>query len=298
MSPLGIFFIPLLMPQVNRILKRTVLSVILAVVSIILHAQEEMTVSSFDADLLSLEAKLHPRTDLNGKAGSLICISITSSDVEFAGSILGVPEYDKGEWKVYVSADSRDLQISVKGYHPYMFEFPASLEPYRTYRMKVTIPVKEKFRSLVLPSISFGTSQTSYGMMVGFARKFGGYLRAKSDLVFDLSTSGECDGEGQVGAHKAWLTGESKRSRYAFTGGGIFRVAKHLYLYVGAGYGQRILAWETQSGEYLGVIDDTYKGVEAETGFILRLGVFTLSSGVQTNQFKYLEANAGIGVMF
>ena len=41
-----------------------------------------------------------------------------------------------------------------------------------------------------------------------------------------------------------------------------------------------------------------YKGIEAELGVMGRFGIFALSAGVQTNSFKYMEFNVGVGVMF
>lgn len=41
-----------------------------------------------------------------------------------------------------------------------------------------------------------------------------------------------------------------------------------------------------------------YKGVEAEIGGIARFGGVAVSLGVQTNRFKTVEGNFGIGIMF
>ena len=43
---------------------------------------------------------------------------------------------------------------------------------------------------------------------------------------------------------------------------------------------------------------NSFTGYEAELGLIYRPGVISFSAGVQTNQFKYYEANVGIGLMF
>ena len=44
--------------------------------------------------------------------------------------------------------------------------------------------------------------------------------------------------------------------------------------------------------------DKSYSGYEAELGGIYGLKNFSLTAGVQTNQFKYWESTLGFGIMF
>ena len=71
-----------------------------------------------------------------------------------------------------------------------------------------------------------------------------------------------------------------------------------LYAYIGAGYGNRVLAWETIDGELVKNTDHSATGVAAELGAIGRLGQFAVSVGFQTVNFKYHELSAGIGFFF
>ena len=70
------------------------------------------------------------------------------------------------------------------------------------------------------------------------------------------------------------------------------------YLYAGVGYGTRTLVWETVGGKWGKNKDHSLEGVEAEIGGILSAGPMVFSLGLQTNSFKYLEGNLGIGVIF
>ena len=159
------------------------------------------------------------------------------------------------------------------------------------------LPAKERTRAIIMPQYSFGKNQGAYGLMVGFVKKHGAFLRAKSDFSF-ISTHGACDENGLIDGHMPWYTGKSAKKRWAVTAGYVARVAKPLYLYGGVGYGQRVLAWERQDGSYVEYQENTYKGIEAELGVMGRFGIFALSAGVQTNSFKYMEFNVGVGVMF
>jgi hypothetical protein len=78
----------------------------------------------------------------------------------------------------------------------------------------------------------------------------------------------------------------------------LYRLSLPLYLYAGAGYGYKKLAWETAEGSWAENTDKTYTGAEAELGLILRSKNFAVSAGVQSNSFKYIEATIGVGIMF
>ena len=92
--------------------------------------------------------------------------------------------------------------------------------------------------------------------------------------------------------------GVSKKARMSVTAGYMRRIAKPLYAYIGAGYGNRALAWETVEEELVKNTDHSATGIAAEIGAIARLGKFAVSMGCQTVNFKYLELSAGVGFFF
>ena len=279
-------------------MRRLIAAMALSLLVLNLVAQEPV-VTSFAVNGTDIEAKLNPVYDLNGQACALVRVNIPTRDVTFEGNIIGVPVWNSGEWLVYMPGASQNLKIKPQGYSTITYTFADQLQPYYSYDLSVSLPSREKIRSLVMPTFSIGTtSHTSYGLMVGFVKKFGGYVRAKSDFNFGLQLSGECDDQGYVEGIQAWLTGASRVSRWAITAGGIAKIFKPLYVYAGVGYGQRTLAWENSDGGYYKVVPSSYSGVEPELGLILRFGAFAVSAGVQTNSFKYWEANLGVGVMF
>lgn len=260
---------------------------------------QNVNITSFELNATSLDAKVNPRYDLNGNPCALLRISMPSEEVIFEGNIVGDPVWNHVEWLVYMPVGSKYLRLSVPGFSPIMFVFPEALEQFRTYDVSVYVPNKDRVRALILPTFSVTKSQTSYGLMVGAVKKFGGYVRAKTDFNFGLKTSGKIDQTGYLeDGYPVWLSGNSKKSRLAVTAGGLFNVVNHLYLYLGAGYGNRVLAWEDSSGNYYQVSESSYSGLEAEAGVIARFGAFAISAGCQTNSFKYLETNIGVGVLF
>jgi len=158
----------------------------------------------------------------------------------------------------------------------------------------------ERPRVMVMPVMGFRTSQMSYGLMVAAMRRTGGYIKAKYSFSNTPSDDFECNDVGMSGedGEVQWYTGKTEKSRLSVTGGIVQRLWKPFYLYAGVGYGTRTLVWETVGGEWGKNKDHSLEGVEAEIGGILSAGPMVFSLGLQTNSFKYLEGNLGIGVIF
>lgn len=169
-----------------------------------------------------------------------------------------------------------------------------------TFKMKSTIKPKEPRRTLVMAEVGYHPSQISFGAMVGIVSKNGAYLRFRSDFG-SASTELECDDTGVLtnGAGTAYYKeGVTTKARMSITAGYLRQIIKPLYAYIGAGYGNRVLAWETIDSELVKNTDHSATGVAAELGAIGRLGQFAVSVGFQTVNFKYHELSAGIGFFF
>ena len=158
----------------------------------------------------------------------------------------------------------------------------------------------ERPRVMVMPVMGFRTSQMSYGLMVAAMRRTGGYIKAKYSFSNTPSDDFECNDVWMSGedGEVQWYTGKTEKSRLSVTGGIVQRLWKPFYLYAGVGYGTRTLVWETVGGKWGKNKDHSLEGVEAEIGGILSAGPMVFSLGLQTNSFKYLEGNLGIGVIF
>ena len=169
-----------------------------------------------------------------------------------------------------------------------------------TFKMKSTIKPKEPRRTLVMAEVGYHPSQISFGAMVGIVSKNGAYLRFRSDFG-SASTELECDDTGALANGTGtpyYKEGVTNKARMTITAGYLRQIIKPLYAYIGAGYGNRVLAWETIDGELVKNTDHSATGVAAELGAIGRLGQFAVSVGFQTVNFKYHELSAGIGFFF
>lgn len=171
----------------------------------------------------------------------------------------------------------------------------------QTFTMISTIKPKEPRRMLVMAEVGYHPSQLSYGGMIGFVRKNGAYVKFRSDFG-SASADLECDDSGALTSGGEgtpyYKEGVTQKARLSVTAGYLRQLWKPVYLYAGAGYGSRTLAWETVEGELVKNTDHSAAGVAAELGAIGRLGKFALSVGFHTVNFKHHEVAIGVGIIF
>lgn len=278
-------------------MKRLILSFMAMLFCAIAIAQD-IEVRSFELRSTDLEAKINPVLDANGVAAALIRVVSNVTSLSFEGNIVKEPVYDNGEWRVYVPAGSKYLKIKADGYFPISYDFPIAIESYHSYELQLRKGKEEQARSLILATAGLSKSQNSYGVMLGYVKKFGAYVRVRSDFNKVPETSKMCSSTGIVDGYQGWFTGNSQMSRTSVTGGGLIKIMNPLYLYAGAGYGVRNLVWEMYDGTYAKVRGSSYQGLETELGLILRAGPVALSAGISANSFKVPEASLGFGFMF
>ncbi len=132
------------------------------------------------------------------------------------------------------------------------------------------------------------------GLMVGYVKQFGGYVRG----IF----SGMPKTDGEIEYDHGFFTGEKKDGYMAVTAGGIVRLGIPLYLYVGAGYHNRTIAlehankkWYRKNGfehSHYG----SYKGLAIDGGLIFNPGPIMINVGV--TGYNRLSFHLGVGYKF
>lgn len=267
------------------------------------QAQELVpTFSTLDRDML---ARTQPRLDNNEVPCAIVRVS--AKDIEtytFEGNIIGDVIYQSGEALVYMTKGSRNITIKNNKFGMMKYPFPiGKLDKQVVYKLdlKLILPEDQKRKTIVMLEGGFHPSQTSFGVMAGIVAKHGAYVRFRSDFG-STSTDLECDDTGALTSGGTgtpyYIEGSSAKSKLSITGGYLYRFMKPLYGYVGAGYGQRTLAWETVENEWVKNIDHSASGIAAEIGVIGQHKNFALSLGLQTINFKYMELGVGIGYIF
>lgn len=249
---------------------------------------------------LGAEQKIMSVT-LKPKFGYLEIMSLPEQDarVYIDNKQIGVTPYKSDRLPI----NQYKVRIEKETYFPIdtLLNITAGETLTQTFKMISTIKPKAPRRTLAMLEVGYHPSQTSYGAMIGIVRKNGGYIRFRSDFG-SVSTELECDDSGALTSGATGMPyynkGVTKKARMSVTGGYLRQLWKPLYLYVGAGYGDRVLAWETVEGNLVKNTDHSATGAAVEIGAIGRIGKFSLSVGFQTVNFTYHEANVGFGIMF
>lgn len=184
------------------------------------------------------------------------------------------------------------LQVTKHNFYP--IQDTVQLMPAKTeildYKMK-----RIRVNTFLMPQFcaSLDADQMSYGLFLGFCRKFGAYFNFHTDGNFDDSFS-------SVNPDDYIYDGGTKKIRYAASMGIMARIVKkYLYLYGGAGYGVRRYGWDVATNDYETVAIDNHEGGLAELGLIGRYKKLALSAGFRSNfNFNYREFSVGIGLVF
>jgi hypothetical protein len=218
-----------------------------------------------------------------------------------------------------ILAGSHNIELQASGYQPYsqtieveegkilpisaQLQRDASATPGNTQSRAVTTPRRPdatekktatKGSIFLMPGVSVGTT-TSYTLMAGYAAEWGGYAKVKHSLTSKENTN--ITG----GINDAYFDdANSKTGRISVSAGGIKSLSSALFLYAGAGYGQRWVQWQSVTGQYAEMEDYTFSGLEPEAGLIVKLGRFSISAGGSALIGKQTvpEANISIGFTF
>lgn len=217
--------------------------------------------------------------------------------------------------KTDIPAASLAINGDNKGVTPYQTDtiptgqYIVKVEKRNYYPIQDTIqllPAKTEILDYKLKRISVNTflmpqfcasldaDQMSYGLFLGFCRKFGAY--------FNFHTDGNFDDDFVMGANPDdyIYDGGTKKIRYAASLGVMARVwKKYLYVYAGGGYGVRRYGWDVATNDNETVPVDNHEGGLAEVGVIGRYKLLAVSAGFRSSvDFKYREFSVGIGFAF
>ena len=141
------------------------------------------------------------------------------------------------------------------------------------------------------------------GLMFGQMYKgVGWYLKGRSNFTFQSDVTGEIRSYDALPGCKS-----DKSSEWLLDAGLVFDfLAKkdkkskrsHFGMYLGAGYGARTRYLETFDYGWQKYLPNSYSGFSVDAGVIGSIHGFTLSAGVNTIGFNYMEIELGIGWTF
>lgn len=165
-------------------------------------------------------------------------------------------------------------------------------------------------RTFILGQFGYSaTPQQSYGLMLG--QVYGGigwYINARSNFNFNQPATLSCDKNGSIDGITPFYSGNTSLSHLIVNAGFMWDIAdwdcwtntrfSGLGFYVGGGYGSRELQWETEDGTWVKYAPTSHTGFSGNLGIFGSLFGITINLGVNTINFKYVELEAGVGVVF
>ncbi len=152
--------------------------------------------------------------------------------------------------------------------------------------------------------------QWGFGGMLGqMYNGLGWYVKGRSNFQFGHhATNGlVCEQGGLINGELPFYSGRTAAKEWIVNAGFVVDFLgkqrmqyknNMIGLYVGAGYGMRELLWEKSNGDWVKYNPTSASGVSAGAGVIGSVAGVTLTAGVNTIQFKYLEIEFGIGYTF
>lgn len=165
-----------------------------------------------------------------------------------------------------------------------------------------------KVKTLVMGQVGYSVApQLSYGVMVGqMYNGIGWYANFRSNFNFVASPELVCDGNGVINGEMPFYTGKKQSSLLVINAGFMMNFLEWsvknkfntLGMYVGGGYGKRELQCEIVGGNWAKYAPTSAIGFSGSLGVFGSMSGATLSVGMNTINFKYVDVVVGVGFMF
>ncbi|OAV75728.1 hypothetical protein Barb7_00645 [Bacteroidales bacterium Barb7] len=161
-----------------------------------------------------------------------------------------------------------------------------------------------------------GSPETPYGLTLGvlWQDKAGGYVRGKTSLssveyTHEIGLQADDIKKSLPDGQALQTTGNPPKKVNGFTAsaGFVYKPLPWLYVSLGAGYGERTLMYQfafidkktsEQTPVWCKIAEASYTGAVIEADGMVKYKRLFLSVGCHTINVKYVDLNAGIGVIF
>jgi hypothetical protein len=181
-----------------------------------------------------------------------------------------------------------------------------------------TVRANAPYRTILLAEggISALPFTPSGGLMIGGVKRVGWYVKGRSNFIFrKTQPSGTIIPDGNAMILNTYngdkiipndamlynITGEYYTTHWIANAGMIVRCwhqnPMDIYVYFGAGYGERKQVWQTIHDGYLTYIPSYHSNVSGDLGILFSYKKFMLSAGVTSIGYKYIDMQLGLGVV-
>lgn len=241
-------------------------------------------VISYDLDKISyVELNVHFRT---APDEPLQVVSLYSTDKHAANT-----KHVSGDVGLVKAGNAKTIEWDVL----------ADYERFVNYDVQFEVKAYEtgsKMKTFLLAEGAYSPApQLGYGAMFGQVYKYAGWYVSGISNFHSPMGDAVVDYDGEP-----FYNGQSYTSYYRATGGVVVDLTANrfkfsmLAAYVGAGYGQRNLYWQSIDNTWYLHSPNSYRGISAEVGLLASIYGVTVSVGVNTIQFKYMDFQIGLGM--
>lgn len=142
-------------------------------------------------------------------------------------------------------------------------------------------------------------SKLAYGLTFGNVNKTGWFASIMTNFNFKgLSTDMECDENFLVDGNYPYYTGKEIYTSLSVMAGFVYKISDPLALRIGAGYGNRTMAYEMTDGKLVKNTSVSATGLDLSVGAQMNIDGYLISLDCVTTSFKYFEAKIGFGLGF
>lgn len=181
-----------------------------------------------------------------------------------------------------------------------------------------TVRANAPYRTILLAEggISALPFTPSGGLMIGGVKRVGWYVKGRSNFIFwkpqpsgsiipngDAITLSTNNGDKIIpnNAMPYNITGVYYTTHWVANAGMIVRCWHRnpidIYIYFGAGYGERKQVWQTIHDGYLTYKPSYHSNVSGDLGLLFSYKKFMLSAGVTSIGYKYIDMQLGLGIV-
>ena len=121
-------------------MKKLLIIILLAMAGAIGVSAQEATVKSFETAPMDVTAQQYARLDLHGEKCAVVKVRVIADGVAFKGNLIGEPVENPGEYWVYLTGGTKQVQILARSFLPFMYYFPEPLQGGVTYVLTLLAP--------------------------------------------------------------------------------------------------------------------------------------------------------------
>lgn len=140
--------------------------------------------------------------------------------------------------------------------------------------------------------------QWGMGITLGQVKKVGWYINFLTNFNSNYENDGMTTKNGYYNGQYPFYSGESQKAYYAASAGLTVRLGEPTWLYLGAGYSNRLFMLKTLDDMWYAQSAASHSGFSVDLGLMIAIEKFILSFGVHSIGIDYLEFKGGIGLNF